>query len=157
MFGRLAMGFANVRAGTRVLMLVLVQAGVYYHAAWMSTYTSQLAEMVPPTTFYSQLEKYRKNAESTDVFVLNVSDLLPVLMAAELIMKYLWSRAELEQAPSVAVAQTRALTAWAAREYTDGDAGLAGEVTGLLERYYGPSLIPSLCTRFTRARIEWRR
>ena len=25
-FGRLAMGFANVRAGTRVLMLVLVQA-----------------------------------------------------------------------------------------------------------------------------------
>ena len=28
MFGRLAMGFANVRAGTRVLMLVLVQAGV---------------------------------------------------------------------------------------------------------------------------------
>ena len=26
MFGRLAMGFANVRAGTRVLMLVLVQA-----------------------------------------------------------------------------------------------------------------------------------
>ena len=27
MFGRLALGFANVRAGTRVLMLVLVQAG----------------------------------------------------------------------------------------------------------------------------------
>ena len=26
MFGRLAMGFAHVRAGTRVLMLVLVQA-----------------------------------------------------------------------------------------------------------------------------------
>ena len=26
MFGRLGMGFANVRAGTRVLMLVLVQA-----------------------------------------------------------------------------------------------------------------------------------
>ena len=26
MFGRLAMGFANVRAGSRVLMLVLVQA-----------------------------------------------------------------------------------------------------------------------------------
>ena len=28
MFGRLAMGFANVRAGTRVLMLVLVQAAI---------------------------------------------------------------------------------------------------------------------------------
>ena len=28
MFGRLAMGFANVRAGTRVLMLVLVQAAM---------------------------------------------------------------------------------------------------------------------------------
>ena len=28
MVGRLAMGFANVRAGTRVLMLVLVQAPV---------------------------------------------------------------------------------------------------------------------------------
>ena len=91
-------------------------SGVYYHAAWMSTYTSQLAEMVPPALFYSQLEKYRKNAKSTDVFVLNVSDLLPVLMAAELIMKYLWSRVELEQAPSIAVAQSQALTAWAARE-----------------------------------------
>ena len=29
MFGRLAMGFANVRAGTRVLMLVLVQVYAY--------------------------------------------------------------------------------------------------------------------------------
>ena len=29
MFGRLAMGFANVRAGTRALMLVLVQARVH--------------------------------------------------------------------------------------------------------------------------------
>ena len=28
-FGRLAMGFANVRAGTRVLMLVLVQASPF--------------------------------------------------------------------------------------------------------------------------------
>ena len=31
MFGRLAMGFANVRAGTRVLMLVLVQAKDVYN------------------------------------------------------------------------------------------------------------------------------
>ena len=30
MFGRLAMGFANVRAGTRVLMLVLVQARAHH-------------------------------------------------------------------------------------------------------------------------------
>ena len=30
MFGRLAMGFANVRAGTRVLMLVLVQASIAF-------------------------------------------------------------------------------------------------------------------------------
>ena len=29
MFGRLAMGLANVRAGTRVLMLVLVQGGAH--------------------------------------------------------------------------------------------------------------------------------
>jgi hypothetical protein len=117
-------------------------SGVYYHAAWMSTYTSQLAEMVPPVTFYSQLEKYRSTAKSTDVFVLNVSDLLPVLMAAELIMKYLWSRTELEQAPSIAVAQTNALTAWAAREYTDGNQTLAAEVTLLLERYYELVLVP---------------
>ena len=67
------------------------------------TYTSQLAEMVPPSTFYAQLEQYQKESKSTDVFVLNVSDLLPVLMAAELIMRYCWSRAEFERAPSLAV------------------------------------------------------
>lgn len=117
-------------------------SGVYYHAAWMSTYTSQLAEMVPPVTFYSQIEKYRRSAKSTDVFVLNVSDLLPVLMAAELIMKYLWSRADLEQASSIAVAQTNALTAWAAREYTDGNQTTAAQVTVLLERYYELVLVP---------------
>ena len=120
--------------------------GVYYHAAWMSTYTSQLAEMVSPATFYSQLEKYRRSAKSTEVFVLNVSDLLPVLMAAELIMKFLWSRAELEQAPSIAVAQTDALTAWAAREYTDGNRTTASEVALLLERYYGLVLVPDART-----------
>ena len=37
MFGRLAMGFANVRAGTRVLMLVLVQAGASQAAAGART------------------------------------------------------------------------------------------------------------------------
>ena len=34
MFGRLAMGFANVRAGTRVLMLVLVQVPMAAAAVW---------------------------------------------------------------------------------------------------------------------------
>jgi hypothetical protein len=104
------------------------------------TYTSQLAEMVPPSTFYAQLEQYQKESKSTDVFVLNVSDLLPVLMAAELIMRYCWSRAEFERAPSLAVAQSNALTAWAAREYTDGNDTTAAQITLLLERYYGTSV-----------------
>ena len=43
MFGRLAMGFASVRAGTRVLMLVLVQASAamlaYIHMRDISVLT----------------------------------------------------------------------------------------------------------------------
>ena len=61
-------------------------------------------------------------------------------------MKYVWSRAELEQAPSIAVAQTDALTAWAAREYTNGNHTSASEVAQLLERYYKLVLVPDART-----------
>ncbi len=53
MFGRLAMGFANVRAGTRVLMLVLVQAkacpsrGVCSYGLW------RLGRDIGPSFAYS--------------------------------------------------------------------------------------------------------
>ena len=43
MFGRLAMGFAYVRAGTRVLMLVLVQAMVYEALEVLSTALTQIS------------------------------------------------------------------------------------------------------------------
>jgi hypothetical protein len=116
--------------------------GVYYHAAWYSTYTSQLSEMVPPSTFYSQISSFSKQAKSTTVFVLNVSDLLPVLLAAELIMRHIFDPSFAATASSPAVAQSAALHWWSKREYTDGDEERATMVVGLLERYYQLVRVP---------------
>ena len=61
--------------------------GLYYHAAWFSTFTAQLSEMVPPELAYQQIGEFDAKAKSTDVFILNVSDLLPVMFAVETIMR----------------------------------------------------------------------
>jgi hypothetical protein len=116
--------------------------GVHYHAAWYSTYTSQLSEMVPPSTFYSQISSFSKRAKSTTVFVLSVSDLLPVLLATELIMRHIFDPSFAATAPSPATAQSTALQWWSKREYTDGDEGRAAMVVELLERYYELVMVP---------------
>jgi hypothetical protein len=88
-------------------------SGLYYHAAWDSTYTNQLSEMVGPALFYDQIRKFSQAAKATSVFVLNVSDLLPVLMAAELILKYIWNPNSIDQFGTVADAEAFAVTDWA--------------------------------------------
>jgi len=61
---------------------------------------------------FEQIKTFSAKAKSTDVFVLNLSDLLPVMFSVETILRYLWDPSQVDRAASPRVAQTQALQSW---------------------------------------------
>jgi hypothetical protein len=51
---------------------------------------NQLSEMVPPAQFFSTMGHFT-SMNATSVFMLNLSDLRPVVMSVDYIMQYLWN------------------------------------------------------------------
>ena len=116
--------------------------GLYYHTAWDSVFTNQLSEMLPMELAFAQIKEFMSKAKSTDVFILNLSDLLPVMFSTETILSFLWNPEPFTSATSPRAAQTAALQKWAAREFTGGDAVLAGKIATLENRYYALVQVP---------------
>jgi len=67
--------------------------GVYYHVAMMNGRANQLTEMVPVSRIYSELGRYQK-AGATAYFLVNTSDVRPVVMTIRASMDAVWKGAE---------------------------------------------------------------
>lgn len=68
-----------------------VQAGegIYYHTAMLSGQHNQLSEMVNPARIYNQVGRFIK-AGATEFFLVNVSDVRPVPLSTDCVMKLVW-------------------------------------------------------------------
>ncbi|HEX4154994.1 MAG TPA: glycosyl hydrolase 115 family protein [Acidobacteriaceae bacterium] len=73
--------------------LVAAGQGVYFHVAMMNGRANQLTEMVPVNRIYEQLGRYQK-AGATAYFLLNTSDVRPVVMTIRVCMDAVWGGAE---------------------------------------------------------------
>ncbi|MCG8310743.1 MAG: glycosyl hydrolase 115 family protein [Cytophagales bacterium] len=71
-----------------------VQAGqgIYYHTAYMGRSNNQLTEMVNPDIIYNQIGRFIR-AGATEYILVNVSDIRPVPMTTDCVMKLVWDAA----------------------------------------------------------------
>ena len=67
--------------------------GLYFHVAMMNHRANQLTEMVPVERIYEQLERYQK-AGATAYFLVNTSDVRPVVMTTRAVMDAVWEGAD---------------------------------------------------------------
>ena len=63
--------------------------GMYFHVAMMNGNANQLSEMVPVSVIQEEMGRYIK-AKATGYFLVNTSDIRPVAMTTEAVMKIAW-------------------------------------------------------------------
>ncbi|MFA5848961.1 MAG: glycosyl hydrolase 115 family protein [Bacteroidales bacterium] len=63
--------------------------GVYYHTAMIDRYSNQLTEMVNPNRARREIGRFI-NADATEFFMLNVSDIRSVPLTTDFLMKMVW-------------------------------------------------------------------
>src|SRR5581483_10742535 len=63
--------------------------GAYYHVAMFNNMANQLTEMVPMSRVIAELGRYIK-AGATNYFLVNTSDIRPVVMMAKAVMDVAW-------------------------------------------------------------------
>ncbi len=73
--------------------LVKAGQGIYFHVAMMNGRANQLTEMVPIERIYEQLGRYQK-AGATAYFLVNTSDIRPVVMTTRAVMDAVWEGAD---------------------------------------------------------------
>jgi hypothetical protein len=67
--------------------------GIYFHVAMLNGRANQLSEMVSVQRIYEQLTRYQK-AGATAYFLLNTSDIRPVVMTTRAAMDAVWGGAD---------------------------------------------------------------
>jgi hypothetical protein len=73
--------------------MVAAGQGIYFHVAMMNGRANQLTEMVPVERIYEQLARYQK-AGATAYFLVNTSDIRPVVMTTRAVMDAVWEGAD---------------------------------------------------------------
>ena len=64
--------------------------GVYFHTMMYNGFANQLTELVPVDRIFTQVGNFSAHANSTLAFVLNLSDMLPVPMSSEAVLRMMW-------------------------------------------------------------------
>jgi hypothetical protein len=118
--------------------------GVYYHVQMLNGNGGQLSEFVPPSRIFEQLSSFARQARSTDIFVLNLSDLKPALLSAAAALAFVWEPlpylvngslgAKVNQTADEA--QSAFLVKWVAQQFTGADATTAAAIGELWRRYF---------------------
>lgn len=68
---------------------VKARQGIYYHTAMMSGRANQLSEMVNPARIYREVGRFIE-AGATEFFLVNVSDIRPVPLSTDCVMRLVW-------------------------------------------------------------------
>lgn len=80
--------------------------GAYFYVAMMNNEANQLTEMVPVERIASEMARYQ-SAEATSFFLVNTSDIRPVIMTARATMDFAWNGATKTNSESYYRAWTR--------------------------------------------------
>jgi Glycosyl hydrolase family 115 len=105
--------------------------GIYYHTAMLSSQHNQLSEMVNPGRIYNQVGRFIR-AGATEFFLVNVSDIRPVPLSTDCVMKLVWN-AKPYMGKTDEENMDAFLLDWSKREFgTD----LAGKIAAIYKQYY---------------------
>eukprot|EP01043_Picozoa_sp_COSAG02_P065113 COSAG02_NODE_9725_length_2131_cov_22.852854_2_plen_197_part_01 len=102
----------------------------------------QLSEFVPPSRIFEQLSSFVQQARSTDIFVLNLSDLKPALLSAAAALSFVWEPAAylvdgtVGKNQTADQAQTVFLDQWTAQQFRGADTSTASAISDLWRRYF---------------------
>jgi hypothetical protein len=92
-------------------------SGVYYHTAMYEGTANQLTEMVPVDRIIAQFAPVVQQAKATNIMIDNVSDLKPVPMTTEAVLRFAWDPAPFLNASSPMAAARAFYAAWGARQH----------------------------------------
>ena len=113
-----------------------ISDGVYTHVAMLNGRANQLTEMVPPSRHFDQLGTFVKNGRRTKYIILNTSDLRPVPLTTQAVMRFAWDPKPFMTAATPDDAQTQYITQWCTRQYGLTDQSLAEQCAGLYNDYF---------------------
>lgn len=110
--------------------------GVYTHVAMHNGWTNQLVEMVPPSRHFTQLAEFLQRCKKAKYIILNTSDLRPVLLTAEGVLRFVWNpHSPLLNASSPQEAQEKYIQWWSARQFAV-NTSTAAEIARLYDAYF---------------------
>jgi len=101
--------------------------GIYDHVAMMNGRANQLTEMVPIERSFSEINRYIK-AGATNYFLVNTSDIRPVLMSIRAVMDAAWAGV-----PNDANPADEFYRKWASEEFGEKD---ASKLVELYKQYF---------------------
>lgn len=105
--------------------------GLYYHVALVGSHANQITEAVDPCRIYSEVGRFVR-AGATNYFLLNVSDIRPVLATTDCAMRFAWS-ATLQLARTDGANSDAFLADWSRRQFGPQ---LAAEVAVIYTKYF---------------------
>ena len=112
-----------------------ISEGVYTHVAMHDGWTNQLTEVVPPSRHFDQLGQFIRQGRKSKYIILNTSDLRPVLLTAEGVMRFVWNPARHTNGSNPQDAQTKFIEWWSARQF-GVNATIAAQITNLYNTYF---------------------
>lgn len=110
---------------------VVAGHGIYYHTAMLSGSQSQLTEIVNPARIHGELTRFVR-AKATSYLVVNTSDVRPVPLSTNYVMKLAWD-ASGELSKSSAQAMHDYLVDWSAKQFSPE---VANPVAALYADYF---------------------
>jgi hypothetical protein len=92
-------------------------SGAYYHTMMMDGFANQLSELVPVDRIISQVGNFSAHANDTLVFILNLSDMLPVPMSSQAVLQMAWDPRPLSAGGDPLASALAYYTAWGERQF----------------------------------------
>lgn len=108
--------------------------GIYYHTAMLNAACNQLTEMVNPGRIYNQIGRFAR-AGATNFLLVNVSDIRPVPLSTDCVMKLAWNaKPYLDKSDGENLKMF--LDDWSRRQF-GAEAG--GAISGIYQEYFACS------------------
>lgn len=108
--------------------------GIYYHTAMLNSAANQFSEMVNPGRIFNQVGRFVR-AGATDFLLVNVSDIRPVPLSTDCVMKMAWdAKPFLEGTHEHNMREF--ISDWSRRQF---GADAAGKISGIYQEYFACS------------------
>ena len=114
--------------------------GVYYHTMMYDGFANQLTELVPVDRIITQMSNFSAHSNETFVFILNLSDMLPVPMSSQAVLQMAWDPKPFTVSGDPISSALAYYKAWGVRQFGLAPAD-ADTFAALWAAYYNSSYI----------------